>query len=94
MERAFVPVLLQELLLPFRLLLPALLRMLQILLQPLFLGQRSPSLDLFALEFACEGSLLVTLDTCKLAQSPCLELASGVKPVGVIDVRDLSLLLL
>ena len=66
-ERAFVPVLLQELLLPLGFFFSALLRVFEVLLQPLLLRQCSSSLDLFTLEFARESSFFVALDTGKLA---------------------------
>lgn len=62
-----MPVLLEEFLLPFWLLLPALVRVLKVLLQPLLLGQGSAPLYLFALEFTREGGFFVAFDTCKFA---------------------------
>ena len=80
-ERALVPILLQELLLPLRLVSTALLRVFEILFQPLFLGQRPPTLNLFPLEFAAEGVGLELDDA---------ELAGGKQAVatGGVDVSN------
>lgn len=89
-----MPILLQKLLLSLRLLRPRLLRPLQILLQPLLLRQRSPSLDLLSLELALQLDLLVPFYACEFAQSPGFELAFGVEAVGVVYVGDFCFFLL
>ena len=77
-EGTFMPILLQELLLTLRFLTTALFSVLQILFQPLVLGQCSPSFYFLTLEFSPYRFLLVTLYSSQFTQAPCFELALGV----------------
>ena len=91
--RPFVPVILQEFLLPF--LLAALIRVHRILFQPLSIGKCSLPFNLCAFALACDGSLLDTLDTRGFTQVRAVAMPPrcGVKSVGVINVRDLRFLI-
>ena len=83
-ERALVPVLLQELLLPLGLVLARLLGVREVLFEALLFGQGAPPLDFFALFFAREFGFFVALDAGELAEPPGFELAGRVEPVGVV----------
>jgi hypothetical protein len=85
-EGTLVPVFLQELLLPLRLIVPRLLCVLEVLLEPLLFGQRASALNLLALLLASDLVFLVALDSPQLAQPPRLELGFGVQAVRVVDV--------
>lgn len=93
-ERALVPVLLQEPLLPLWLLFASLLGTLEVLLESLLFREGTPSLDLLALALTCKFSLFVALDAGELAQSPCFKLASRVEAISIVDIWSLLFLLL
>jgi len=88
MESTLVPVLLKELLLSFGFLIPELVGAFHVLPQPLFLRQCSSSFDFFALFFSCNLVLFLFLDPRKFSQPPCLEFASRVKTVRIINIRN------
>jgi hypothetical protein len=62
--------------------------MLKIFLQPLFLWQSAPSLNLFTLLFTSNLSFFVPLYSCKFSKSPRIELPRRIDTVCVIDIDD------
>jgi len=68
--------------------------MLQVLLQPLLLGQRAPPLDLLALLAPRELRVLHALDPLQLPHAPCSELGLRVQAVCVVQLHLLAFPLL
>lgn len=89
-----MPVLLQELLLAFRLVRTGLLRSLEVLPKSLLFWQRPSPLDFLPLDFSPDLFLLVALDTSEFTKPPRFEFALRVKSVRVVNIWDFFLLLL
>ena len=94
MESAFVPIFLQEFLASLRLLLSQFLSAFHIFLQTLILWKSTTTLNLFTLLLPLQLGLLLFLDPCKFPEPPRLEFAFRIQSIGVVDIKDILLLLL